>query len=378
MRRTIWAKTLAFCVVALFLVFSTGFVLADELPDVNEGSKAFNALNEVIIRNSNCSDLVDLYGGAYIEDDVLYVYYREDINIASLELLTNDTLLMGFDIVFIPSEYSYKQLYEMMKYIGMQKEVYSGNESHWTSRIEAMGINQIENCLDCYIDRCDGDELQVIEENLSSYPTNIIFVDDYKVEKQSTLYPGEGINCNGNSISLGFRCKYNGNPGFLTTIHSSSIGATVYKNNNSIGQVTLSVDDGCADFSFVKITNTNYSVSLNPKGISNYSLQNYHYAAPLPSGYSVYFAGRNQYGVVTGNVYYDGYHIYSGDDWLCCTYSCSPGDSGGCVFTKVSTNNIVVAVNDGIVYDINTQMNYSYSTKFESIISDYYSNLVLY
>ena len=369
-------------ILAIVMLVTAGFSSGGflEIPDISEGSKAFNALNEVLINNTKYNDFIELYGGGYIQDDTLYVYYREDLDENVLSSLVSENLLQNFSIVYIPAEYSYKQLHDMVDEIWLTKYSHKDDENHWTANLECISVNQKENNLECSLLHGEQNAIDSIFYNLSTYPCNFIFCDGYIVEKEYTLYPGEGVGCGSATVSIGFRCKKNGDPGFMTTIHSSSTGGTVYHSSTPIGQVTQSVDDGYADFSFVKITDSNYTVSLNPKGISNYHLQTYHFAAPLPVGYTVFLAGRTQYGVVSGTVVDDATPIpYNpGSLWLACSYNSNGGDSGGCVFTQVAGNNIIIGVHDGRFTNTPSGTSYAYSTKFETIQSIYNSNIVLY
>ena len=50
MKRRVYAKWFSVILVVFILTISVGFLVVDEVPDINEGSKAFIALNEVLLR----------------------------------------------------------------------------------------------------------------------------------------------------------------------------------------------------------------------------------------------------------------------------------------------------------------------------------------
>ena len=62
-----------------FSIFSFSSSVFSEdilIPDISEGSKSFNALNDVLLSDEFYSDFIEQYGGAYIVDNSLFVYYK--------------------------------------------------------------------------------------------------------------------------------------------------------------------------------------------------------------------------------------------------------------------------------------------------------------
>lgn len=369
-----------FVSLSMIMLLTVGFSSRcnDAIPDISEGSKAFNALNSILIENESYGDFIELYGGSYIEEDTLFVYYRNDLNEDVLNRLSSEDLLRDYSVVFYPAQYSYNQLSEMMDYIWNLKCLHENDAGYWTSVLRAIGINQSDNCLDLVIDNCCDALLADFESHVDDYPANILFSDNYRIEEQTTMInPGSEVKKGTVPFSVGFRCKKNGEKGFLTTIHSNSTGSTIEYNGNNIGTVTASVNDGYADFSFVKL-NSSYEVSLKPKGLSSYQLHSGHFAVSLPTNYTVYLAASTHSGIVSGVVKYNSYTIEYGSDWLVCSYNANSGDSGGCVFTQVNGDYVVVSIHDGVIYDVGTESMVSYSTRLTTIRNQYYNDIVIY
>lgn len=349
------------------------------VPDISEGDKAFNALNSVLVDNPLYNEFIDLYGGGYIdpfENAILYVYYRNDLNMDLLATLKEEDLLQGHSIVFLPCQYSYTQLCLMQNDIWNYKIAHENENNHWTTYLNAIGIDQSSNRLHCIV----SDEARVscgMETVFENYPVEYLISNNYVIEQQTTIHPGYELSYGGGGMSLGFRCKKNGVSGFLTTIHNSTTGGTVYCGGNSLGTVTVSVNDGYADFTFVKLTNSNYSISRYPKANTSYQLHSSNYAVSLPANYTVYMAGRTHSYIVSGVIKYADYSVGYGTHWLACSYSSDLGDSGGCVFAKVNGDYVVLAIHDGRIYDPSTEMYLAYSTKYTTIKS-YYNDITLY
>lgn len=363
-----------------FSIFSFSSSVFSEdilIPDISEGSKAFNALNDVLLSDEFYSDFIEQYGGAYIVDNSLFVYYKYSFDETFIDNLMNEKSLLDYDIAFSPSQYSYNELDEMMKSIWSQKVEGNTSEYHWTDSLEMIGINQSENCLDVFVQKCNDAQLTEISEHLNEYPVNLVLTDGYKTEKQTTINPGAKIYKGSTPYSVGFRCKKNGEKGFLTTFHSNTSNFTVTYNSQNIGTVSVSVDDGIADFSFVKL-NSSYEVSLNPKGLSGYQLHSSHYAVALPTNYTVFMAGYTQSGVASGGVIYNSGSHDIGSDWLICSYTSNSGDSGGCVFTNVNGDYVVISIHDGRFTELSTQQSVAFSTKLTTIKNLYYSDITIY
>lgn len=378
--------------VVLSGTFSMPDASAEEL-DMEEtvieespGKKMFDEMNSILLDENLCNQdeyeaFVTNYAGALIDEEgQLIVYYTGDeSNIIPIEYqmqnaeqsqMLSDCVSENYQFVHV--EYSYDELISFQKSMwdirnNILNESLDEDLRLWADKISGIGINPEINGLDVIVTDFQTEDYELFNQYFKDYPYELIYSESYEVSETTTLKPGQSLSTGG---SLGFRCKMNGVKGFLTTIHSSSTGSTVTDNGTTIGKVTASVHDGAADFSFVQVTNSNYSVGLTTNTSPSYTLHSSHYVVALPVGYTVYLAAGTSTTVKSGQVKYYDYSISSGSNWMVCTYNCIGGDSGGCVFANVNGDYVVCAINDGNV-SIGSN-NYPYSTKLTTI-KDYYS-----
>ena len=289
-----------------------------------------------------------------------------------------------YTIFLVPCSYSYEELRDIIADLYQEVSSHSDDNSHWASCIRILYINQMTNKIVCKYFDYDGNQRSLLESALAGLPICLEKMEEEAICKEqsgmsTTINSGEGLTYGNSSIpiSMGVRCKKNGEYGFLTTIHSSSTGVAVKYNGTTIGTVTASIHDTMSDFSFVKLTNSSYSIGNHPKGYASVQLSS-SYISSFPLNYIVYLAGRNTPGIRGGTVIDSSFtHINFCVDALACSFTGSDyGDSGGLVYSYSSGSYKVCGIFDGQISIYETI--YYYATKYTTIIQDYYSDISLY
>ena len=219
---------------------------------------------------------------------------------------------------------------------------------------------------------------KTIDTILSIIPYIFEIVGKTNIQVQTTVNPGNGVTDGNGYVSAGFRCKYNGGAGFVTTFHSSTVGTAISDSSgNTLGDVIVAIHNSYEDFAFVRMYEIyGNTFSLHPLGNSNYTLSTNYVTTALAQNYPVRFAGKNTTYVRTGTVYCFDYSMSTvPSHWILCDYNSYSGDSGGCIFTELNGSYWVIGVHDGRYGDATSS--HAYGTKF-SVMKSCYSSLILY
>lgn len=363
--------------------------LYDECNNANEnqGEKAFGQLIDFLSNNAasyslenvtdnEYSDFWDCFGGSYIDDNGRFIVYttKEYDNLIEAANIEESA------ISFVKTDLSYENLKaQQIEIWDVRNELLNGDDEAlrlWANKIISVTVSQKNNCVMIFANGFEqedyticniyfGDKKYIIE------PTN----SQGSIIPQTTIAPGQSIST---GSSVGFRCKYNGSEGFITTVHTedySKIGRIKDGNGNYLGDIQFSIHDGSADFCFVKTVNDTY-VSLITNTAPAFTLNAISSITYLPEGYTVFLAGGTSVSPRIGKVISFDYSISTGNSWCICSYSSNQGDSGGCVFAEVNGNYCVLGIHDGRV-DVPGNGENAYVTKF-STMQQYYSNLQFY
>ncbi len=303
------------------------------------------------------------YGGAYIGSTgklvVLvkegYVDYVKEIQ----GILGSDDFLYRF----VP--YSYCDLLTKMDDISF----FLGN-ADFGFDISYICVNDYYNCVDVYLYELSDITTASFHNTFGQSSSIRLLEDKSTLEYTGTIYAGASIYTSDSSCSAGFRCTRPNSAGgtdigFVTVRHSAGYGASIIADTfATIGTVTASY--ASCDASFVKITNSNYEGSnyIGSTGKILYSTS----LATITQGATVYKYGKTTnetYGTIVyssssysigGNTYYDA---------ILSTYSSDEGDSGGVVYSSVtSTYQMLV----GMTCAHNTGSGYSWAAKAYNII----------
>lgn len=367
--------------IVLMWSVNSSFVYAAEDGEAfeNEGNHTFNQMNLVLeegLENDDVitRDFINNYAGGVIRNDHLTIFLKNEVNDLDWfhnKMLENDVSQDKYDIQFV--DYSYTDLENQISSFWEYRNNKLIDGAEWAPLVYSVAISQEYNCIMIFVDKdFEISNYEELDEFLSSISYRFEYTDEPQLEENTTLKPGMGISTGG---SIGFRCKINNEKGFITAVHTSNYSSlpAVQYNGTTIGSITAGAYGNSADFAFVKITNSSYSMSLTTNTSPSYTLHSSHYVVSLAQGYTVYMAGKKSSSVRTGTVVYYSSSVSgdSGTDWLICSFTGQQGDSGGVIFAVVSGDNCVVGIYDGN-YGSN-----SYATKLTRMQSSY-STLTIY
>ncbi len=235
-------------------------------------------------------------------------------------------------------------------------------------KVESFEISVEDNSCCINILDYEIDDLEYCKNIFGEYPYIISSCEEeMMVDETINWRPGSAIYTTTSRGSSGFRCKLNGYIGFATAGHMGTSGTVIYTSSSAtttLGRITHSINDGSADFAFVRITNYNYYADRIVTGTRAVAMHTENYVVALPVGYTIYMRGSTS-GLQQGKVVNYNYNISGGSRWLRADYESAAGDSGGIVFAKVNGDYCVVGVHNGSLGD------YKYCTKLTTM-QDYY------
>lgn len=345
------------------------------------GDVAFHTLNKILSEDTEkstplYSDFISKYAGSSIDDDGnLIIYITENFYAKNDQHAQLNTLKVSSNsIQYIQVTHSYD---ELKSYQNIMWEVRNqaltnptnANLYTWAEKINSVAINPINNSVIILAHNFTTQDYELCNTLFGEYPYEVdtTMTDSKCIEEIVELRPGTPISNRG--ISMGYRCTLNGVKGFVTTIHSEN-----FANQNivefggiQVGEIVESVYDGIADFTFVKITNSNYEAQTTTNTTPAFTLHNINYVVSLPIGATVYMAGRNSTTVRQGQVVYYDYAISNGTNWLIADYQSAGGDSGGCVFAGINGDYCVIGIHNGSI-NVDSDSDYEkYITKHTTI-----------
>jgi predicted transcriptional regulator len=305
------------------------------------------------------------YAGAYINDDdelVVQVNDQEETTTAIDEIVEENN-----NVVVKEVDYSYNELSEA--YDSISEEMLETNsdptQNDVMENVIGVDISETNNTVTVYMSDCNKAAIgefedlmadKISDENIIEYKQE----DSFTPTAKTPIYSGQKIVIGSSFYSMGVRASYANAAGtevvgFITAGHNVAKGAAVYVYTSSgskvkVGSVQFVKVGGKVDASFVKLTNSNYSVSKkvfyasanNSSTANGITLDNSSWWWDVPEGATVYKAGYAGYrtsGKVkskTATVSYD----LNGDkvidatmtNMIMASYKTRMGDSGGIVY----------------------------------------------
>ena len=83
--------------------------------------------------------------------------------------------------------YSDEDLKAFMDYCISEKNAHPGDETHWSRKILAIGLNEENHCLDVTVIDCEYEQLESVIENLKDYPANIHLTDHWVMKAGDSI-----------------------------------------------------------------------------------------------------------------------------------------------------------------------------------------------
>lgn len=79
-------------------------------------------------------------------------------------------------------QWSDEELKEFMDNYLLEKKSHTGDETHWSRKIVAMGLNEHEHCLDITIIDCPDEIMADVDLILKDVPCNVTVTDHYLIQ----------------------------------------------------------------------------------------------------------------------------------------------------------------------------------------------------
>lgn len=306
-------------------------------------------------KNSGEVNYPDYYAGAYIDDAGELVVCSVSDNKQNSEKI--EQAVERDDVKIVEKKYSYNELLNLKDLIE-QKIKRSNEKSELLNSIIAIGIDDKNNQVVVEVLNLSANQKEELKSMFGN--SNKIMIKNKTEEMQPrTTSLAAGMStyyCDGvynHFYSIGykaFRLTPSGEfeYGFVTAGHSNDVGYTMKYGSDEIGTITGRTYSGSVDASFVKITNSNYSMSNNIYYTDKVA-DGSHYISYMPVGATVYKVGATTQ-LTEGNVTYSSITIYyTGNqgtftDFLGTSLVSRGGDSGGLVYAPYDDAYLVVGI----------------------------------
>lgn len=223
-----------------------------------EGNHVFNVMNEILeedaVSETPCfSDFVSNYGGGIIEGDHLTIYVKGGVDNQELfETKMGEKGVSSDRYDIVAAEYSYSDLELQMQSFWDYRNEKLAEGSSWADDIYSVAICQERNCITvCVSTAIDINDYPELSSALDSICHEIVVLDEepQKIE-ETTLRPGMAIST---GASIGFRCKFNGEKGIISTAHTTNYTPLnpVSYGGISFGNIIAASYGGSVDFCFI-------------------------------------------------------------------------------------------------------------------------------
>ncbi len=306
------------------------------LKNQSKASEAHNKLHGSfgIPEELNEDDYPDYYGGAYTNDEgKLVVYVTDDSE--NIESKIKDRT--GSDEVIIkPCQYSFRSLTRLMNKLNKYK---TDKPSDPVSKnFNSYALLDGENKIVVYLDEYNRERIAEFKKSVIDSPAIEFKKSIGKVTPEINVNAGSAITST-MAGSVGFRARLNGVNGIITAGHVANLNAYVQKSGTNFAQCTARQFSGSVDASYCKITNSNYAPTNTLEGTSN-TLST---TTSLPGVGTVINKIGSSTGHTSGKILStNASATYSGVTFTNLTtadYSSAPGDSGGIVYSYISSTN---------------------------------------
>ena len=314
------------------------------------------------------------YGGSYIEPDgnlIIYIVGDSIYGTNAIKSITTNPI-----VKFKCCEYSYQSL------INVLDEIYEAVKTApktVAKNVTAFGLNQKMNCVNvCLADISESriDEFKQIYNNPS-----VSFLQMNEVEYQSTnVYPGNKLclsssTCNSYG-SIGFRVREKSGSkrtGFVTAGHVIDKGESCFVDRNNVGLCVSSEIYGAkADAAFIVAEKTT-TLQNYINGDTNAVLST---KTDQPGEGTLVNLWGAQSGHTWGYISNTKYYITKGGvvvttDLVAAEYPSDEGDSGGVIYTYISSTGIryTVGIHLGTASDPKTGKSYSIYSKADNVLN---------
>lgn len=278
----------------------------------------------------------DYYGGAYIDDSgdlVVYVYSDADSKSTARQDLSQ---VMGTASLTVKeAQFSYNELTSVMD--KLNRYVKANNDSD-SNGFSLFYLSDKDNRIIVELTDLNEENIKRFKENVMDSPIIEFNQSKGEMKPEINMNPGQSITTVG-SGSMGYRARRNGRNGFVSAGHMGSLNDTVSVNGVNIGTITARQASGSVEATFIEVTNSNYTPTNTINGTSN-TLST---TTSRPGVGTVINKCGASTGSTSGKILSTNATItvngVTYTDITTADYSSAGGDSGGIVYSYVSSTN---------------------------------------
>lgn len=312
----------------------------------------------------------DYYGGAYINDnDILTINVTTDSTDIKEELqeVTQDQ-----EVGFKKVKYEYSQLLDLYNMLGNKI-----TDSQIADQVTGFYVDEVNNRI--MVAMKDLSFVARFKEEISD-SLMIAFEQGEEIDINATtkFKPGAQLvdDTAGFGYSSGYRCRKitsdgNYTIGVISAAHGNALKNKISAASGlSFGVVFTRKYSGNVDASYMRCLNSHYDLS-NVIKYSGSSLAAGKYFKTVPVGTTVYKTGDTTHltsGKVLSNNSSCTYDNKNFVDYICSSYKCADGDSGGLVYADSSGKYQIVGSHVASSYSASTGYR-SYAVKVTNVIS---------
>lgn len=323
---------------------------------------SMNTLNK-----SDEIDYPDYYGGAYINDSgKLVVLIKGSPNRYKKNI---EDIIGNQEVEFIACKNSYKDLNSIMKSLNSYKSNPSSSNNANSKNFNFFYLDDTSNNITVYLD--DDSDLKKKEFKKHVYNSKAITFKKMvgKLTFNATIYAGDLITSPKGAGSVGFRAKNSaGEEGIVTAGHVINQYQTLSYNSSPIGIYSVSKIGGYIDAAFIPITESYLNIPTNTiAGTSNVLST----ATSSPGVGTVVNKVGQRTGSTSGKILnttatgtIDGVTL---TNLTTTNYSADGGDSGGIVYSYVSSTNTRYTV--GVHSGDNKELGVSFFSKAQNVLT---------
>lgn len=310
---------------------------SDFLKNQSEASEVYKKLTQSFGTAGmvQAIDYPEYYGGSYIDNDGKLVINSTDNSNSNNQNFKQRT---GTDkFILKPCKYSYKMLNKIVDTLNTYK--LEKADSPISVNFNSYALLDEQNNIVVYLDEYNQEQIEAFKKQVIDSPAIEFRKAVGKFENEISINAGSTIDSGIYSASVGYRARLNGVDGIVTAAHFVSPVSSIEKDGITFAICTASKESGSVDASFCKITNSLYIPTNTLEGTSN----------TISTTISEPGVGTviNKVGLSTGatsgkiistnaSLTVEGVtftNLTSAD------YTSAPGDSGGIVYSYVSSSN---------------------------------------
>lgn len=344
-----------------------------ESNDVNDMiKKAFT----ISVTRSACDSVVypDYFGGTHInEDGSITIFYKKD----SVDCIKKmQAICSSYQIKYKSCLFSVTELTKKMHFIANSlKSAPLGIKGN----VVGMGINFQDNCIDIYVKNPLSKNIALFNKHFGLSAIKIYQSDNIQEASATSICPGYKLGLNSGSVSygtFGFPAREKTGEkriGMITAGHVfESINEFCSYEDYTCGMCVSKASEGTADAAFVYFLYPSYYIPSNYINGTTTSLLSTSTSEPGEG------TTLNQWGATTGHksgkLKYTSFIVVNDDgttkysDMAAINTSCETGDSGGLVYSYVSSKKTRYTV--GIIHGYTTTSKLTIYSKAKNILNE--------